>query len=242
MIGLALILLTSACVVLAISLTQLKQNNSADEGVKTATDAPTFSFDFWTKNDTTPENNSMTALEEDLLSILSIVSPNSVAALSDETSPQFQAFEWLSDDPDYLGYSSGRIVQRWTVATFYFSTSIGESSWNTNGRKLVADNSSSSSWLSYSDECFWYSTNPLDVCDEEGRIKAIHLDDSGLVGTLPRELGLLSNSLGTYGFCGFCSNQRPPYQLTQFQTAPKQNVFIFVQTTFLESFLRKWAC
>jgi hypothetical protein len=215
MIGLALFMLTSACVVLSISIIQLKQKINDDEGASeiATTDAPKdFSVDLWTypptpapQNDTTldttPEDiNSMTAREEDLLSILSIVSPNSVAALSNETSPQFQAFEWLSDDPDYLGYSSGRIVQRWTMATFYYSTSVGESSWNTR-RMLVADNSSSTSWLSYSDECFWYSTDPSDVCDEEGRIKAIHVEDSGLVGTLPRELGLLSNSLGTYRFC-----------------------------------------
>jgi hypothetical protein len=236
MIGLALFLLTAACVVLSISLIQLKQKVNDDEGaseIATATtDAPKdFSFGSWTypptpapqndttpeapQNDTTPEENSMTAREEDLLSILSILSPNSLAALSDESSPQFQAFEWLSDDPDYLFYSSGRIVQRWTMATFYFSTSVGESSWKTR-RMLDADNSSSTSWLSHSDECFWYSTDPLDVCDEEGRIKAIHVEDSGLVGTLPRELGLLSNSLGTYIFCVWF--QATLYQLTEAPT------------------------
>jgi hypothetical protein len=41
----------------------------------------------------------------------------------------------------------------------------------------------------------WYSTHPADACDENGTLKMIHLDDTGLQGTLPIELSLLSNGL-----------------------------------------------
>jgi hypothetical protein len=50
--------------------------------------------------------------------------------------------------------------------------------------------------MSYSDECFWHSTLSDGFCNEEGLVRNIDIRDGGLSGTLPKEVALLSNSLG----------------------------------------------
>ena len=128
---------------------------------------------------------------EDLIQILSIVSPDSLGAISNETSPQFKAMEWLSEDPNYRAYSFDSVIQRWVLATLYFSTS-GDLWKRKRGQVRL---SHSTDWLTYSHECKWYSTHYHNTCDKNGKIVTIHLANCGLVGTLPTELGLLSDHL-----------------------------------------------
>jgi hypothetical protein len=125
------------------------------------------------------------------------VSPNSLLFLGDSDKPQFQAYEWLASDPEYLGYSPNRIIQRWTLAVFFFSI-VQES----NNRRVLTEASVSpnSNWISYTNECSWRSTDPLDVCNQDGMLTAIHLAGDGLEGTIPSELALLSNWLGKLFF------------------------------------------
>jgi hypothetical protein len=138
----------------------------------------------------------------DLLERIELVSPNSLSFLDDSDTPQFQAYEWLAFDPEYLEYSPDRIIQRWALAVFFFSTAVQDSS-NNNRRALTESSVSSNSSLmsSYTNECSWYSTDPLDeLCNQDGMLTAIHVAAGGLEGTIPSELALLSNWLGTLFF------------------------------------------
>jgi Leucine-rich repeat (LRR) protein len=112
-------------------------------------------------------------------------SPVSIRALGDQRSPQYRALRWSADDlqgsPDL---SEERILQRWTLAVFFFS--LGGEAW------LSRDG-----WLTRENECLWFSSSPDDesICDELGRLKRIVLEGNNLQGGLPDELGLLSDSL-----------------------------------------------
>jgi hypothetical protein len=59
------------------------------------------------------------------------------------------------------------------------------------------EGSAVSDWMSYTHECNWYSTEDAKwSCDTNGTIRGIHLENFKLQGSLPKELSLLSNSLG----------------------------------------------
>jgi hypothetical protein len=110
------------------------------------------------------------------------ISPNSRLSLGDQTSPQYQALEWLIADPFYVTYSNEKTIQRWVFATLFYSTRGAE--WTR-----------SDNWLSVVSECSWFSQQPGKVCDDDGKVVRIDLRNSGLAGTVPPELGLLSGSL-----------------------------------------------
>lgn len=103
--------------------------------------------------------------------------------LLDPTSPQFQAFTWLSSDVNLLSYSKNRLKQRYAMATLFYSTD-GDGWMSKRG------------WLTDSNECSWFSkAGARGTCDEDNALKNLELDYNDLNGTLPPELGLLSNSL-----------------------------------------------
>lgn len=94
--------------------------------------------------------------------------------------PQYFALEWLANNANYEDYSDDQLVQRFALATFYFSTS-GER-WRNN-----------TLWLSDEDECSWYSSGSVSPCNQDGFYTSLDLDLNDLSGTIPAELGLLSN-------------------------------------------------
>ncbi|KAL3912060.1 MAG: hypothetical protein SGILL_007035 [Bacillariaceae sp.] len=96
--------------------------------------------------------------------------------------PQFFAYDWLLNDPGLSGYSEQRILQRFSLATFYFSTD-GDN-WRRNDR-----------WLSDENECLWYSASVILPCDDNLSYMFLNLPLNGMEGTIPSELALLSNSL-----------------------------------------------
>ena len=134
---------------------------------------------------------------EDLVEILSVVSPNSLLLAADSSSSQFLAMEWLSHDPEYFTYSVERIVQRWTLAVLAYS--LGADMLPLSQRSLQAP----SALLSYEHECQWFSsvTTGEEVCDTTERMIGIYLDNHGLAGTIPPEIGLLQDSIGKYSRC-----------------------------------------
>ena len=70
----------------------------------------------------------------------------------------------------------GHVIDLYVLATFHFSTSVGDDSWtNTTG------------WFSKQPPCLWYGVQ----CDDNGFVQGIALADNGLNGQLPPELGLL---------------------------------------------------
>jgi hypothetical protein len=116
--------------------------------------------------------------------LIAQVSTSSVQDLSNPNSPQFKALKWVASDPlvENGSYSDNRIIQRWVLATFFYSTT--DDSWdNSNG------------WVSYTDDCNWFSTRDGRICDAEGNLEIIELEHNNLSGSIPPELGLLSNSL-----------------------------------------------
>eukprot|EP00529_Nitzschia_sp_RCC80_P000439 CAMPEP_0113494618 /NCGR_PEP_ID=MMETSP0014_2-20120614/29196_1 /TAXON_ID=2857 /ORGANISM="Nitzschia sp." /LENGTH=878 /DNA_ID=CAMNT_0000388509 /DNA_START=50 /DNA_END=2686 /DNA_ORIENTATION=+ /assembly_acc=CAM_ASM_000159 len=106
-----------------------------------------------------------------------------------ETSPQFQALQWLSNDPAFYTYSEDRQVQRWVLAVLGYSLDPTTDIFGR--RKLQIDG-----WLSYTDECTWLTTSiGVNACDTNGMYQTIDIQDMNLSGALPSELGLLSGSL-----------------------------------------------
>jgi hypothetical protein len=102
-------------------------------------------------------------------------------ALRRENSPQSKALAWLRNNTLLETYSLSRRLERFSLATFFFSTG-GDRRWRSN-----------SSWLSDDDECSWYSgNNESSVCGSEG-YKELILGDNDLRGTLPLEVALLSS-------------------------------------------------
>jgi len=116
--------------------------------------------------------------------------PGGAPALADASSPQRMAFQWLkstANDGIPLGQ---RLLQRYALATLFYATQ--GNGWTT-----------SSSWLSQTNECSWYTTaNAGSVCDSNGNIIVINLQNNHLQGSIPMELLLLNGTLGKI-FFGF---------------------------------------
>jgi hypothetical protein len=112
------------------------------------------------------------------------VSSDGGTALQTPSTPQNMAFNWLAANNTDLGtYANEKIIQRYALATLYFSTN-GES-WDTNAF-----------WLDNGEECGkWqdYSDDGTVSCTDAGAV--IHLDFTGnnVNGALPPEIGLLSS-------------------------------------------------
>ena len=102
------------------------------------------------------------------------------AALNDMKSPQFSAFAWLSEDPRLTSYSEERRIQRYAMATLYFS--LGGDHWIRNDK-----------WLSEEDECVWFSRVNRRVCARGHRLRRLVLYYNNLQGVLPPEIGLLTD-------------------------------------------------
>lgn len=166
---------SSFLAVLAILLGSLlgARNNNLNSPVD-PTPSPTLS----------PEAEAVKALIES-------VSFDGGAALQNASSSQSMALEWLQQDNANTTetYEDWRLIQRYVLAVFYYSTSGDKWKENTD-------------WLSGENECTWCTMNSdIDspVCNEtDGRYIDIDLEDNGLSGMVPVELALLSGSLRKY--------------------------------------------
>jgi hypothetical protein len=91
---------------------------------------------------------------------------------------------WLANNINFNKFSDKRKIQRYTLGVLYYSTN-GTNWSNNNG------------WLTDKNECNWWNGADGLFCDENGAIFELDLyDGSGnnLVGTIPMELTLLSDS------------------------------------------------
>ncbi|CAB9510307.1 Leucine Rich Repeat [Seminavis robusta] len=104
--------------------------------------------------------------------------------LSDQSSPQYKAFNWLTSDPYLRRYETWRREQRFALATF-FHAFVGPHFWT---------------WLNYEiEECGWgENVNKIHVhCDDDGRVRrivvgrAVDRDFVYFRGSIPPELSLL---------------------------------------------------
>jgi Leucine-rich repeat (LRR) protein len=116
--------------------------------------------------------------------LLTAVDDSLVAAWELPSSPPAQALAWWISDAAWDSYTDERKLQRYALAVLYFGTQ-GDDHWTT-----------ATGWLSDEDECTWFTSSASQVCNPQGRLQVLHLDENGLAGTLPPEVGLLTDLVG----------------------------------------------
>lgn len=139
-----------------------------------------------------PQEISKAKMMENLQAMIQLVGPEFTAALTDETSLQYSVMNWLVNDPHAGTYSGVKVIQRYALGCFFWSLNNRSE----NGTAVLSRNIADT-WMTYSDECTNWGTTAEHVCDENGRIVSLSLNDVGLSGTLASEISLLS-TLGTF--------------------------------------------
>ena len=111
---------------------------------------------------------------------------------NDPDSIQSRALTWLLGNENLRFYSQQKQLYRWILAVFYYST---------NGAKWLEN----SRWLSNFDECTWYVAG-VPACNSERLFANLVLGANNVVGTVPPELGLLSDSLQAINIRGLSAD------------------------------------
>jgi hypothetical protein len=125
----------------------------------------------------TPAPDALVQLTE----LLTSVSFDNGTALTTAGTSQNNAFKWLLNDTNLDTYSDKRKIQRYALATLYYSTN-GDW-WHHNTK-----------WLSDAEECDWDSRAAGSRCSNEGTIlTTLHLGSNNLFGSVPDELMLLDS-------------------------------------------------
>jgi hypothetical protein len=116
---------------------------------------------------------------KELQSLLIPVSFDNGTALQEQSTPQNNALNWLANNNTKLdSYPAAKKIQRYTLATLFFSTN--GTNWTSN-----------KNWMSDEDECGWY--NGFATLCTSGSVDTLDLEANNLIGTIPNELALLSN-------------------------------------------------
>jgi hypothetical protein len=132
-----------------------------------------------------PKNQSLPPApvpsEEKVVQTLSKVLADGGEALQKFGSPQQQALAWLLNDTFQGYYNDEKLIQRFALATVFYSTH-GDT-WQNN-----------SMWLDNGDECgrWWQHVGGLTCDSETGAISDLDLNENDLRGQIPPEIGLLS--------------------------------------------------
>jgi len=126
-----------------------------------------------------------------LIDFLSMASLDGGTALQNPSTTQNDALKWLAGNANLDTYSDTKKIQRYVLATLYYSTN-GDS-WNDN-----------TGWLRDSDECRWHTDAAAfgeHMCSSGAVVNLDFYDGNkgnNLDGTIPKELALLSGSLGVW--------------------------------------------
>jgi hypothetical protein len=88
-------------------------------------------------------------------------------------SPQYQAAVWATEEDEWPreGLSHEKFIQRFALATFYFST-LGDDWRQCNRLSNSCGDNSETNWLSNNDECTWLAIQ----CDDTGMVTRLFLD------------------------------------------------------------------
>lgn len=104
--------------------------------------------------------------------------------LSDTSSPQARAWDWLLEHPDYEDMTTWRKRQLMGLVTTYYATG-GNAYWAMDAE---------AAWLDASlHECEWPLEHSDEDCSIEGEYRTLTLTTHGLVGSLPPEIGFLTS-------------------------------------------------
>jgi hypothetical protein len=125
-----------------------------------------------------------------LSKLLSSASSDGGVALTTPSTPQNMALQWLAGNPNLANYTDQEKIQRYALATLYYSTR-GES-WKRRD-----------SWLSDEGVCDkWYQDLDSTInCTTDGAVSHLDLRWNNLQGSIPPEIGMLSDSLGKCAIC-----------------------------------------
>jgi len=129
-----------------------------------------------------------------------------VPGASNTTSIAHRAARWIiSEDPMKLQYYAENLIQRYLLVLFYLTTTNdGKMPWRSCNEPKSGENSSciynrfnrvpndtivydlieKTSWLSGKHECDWVGN----MCDENNRIRALHIMGQNITGTIPEDL------------------------------------------------------
>jgi hypothetical protein len=140
-----------------------------------------------------PPTDPETFIPQDLIDFLANVSSDSGEALRKSSTPQHKALAWLAGDANLTSYSEQKKIQRYALATLYYSTNSG--GWRRND-----------TWMSDADVCGqWFQNDNTTInCTSAGAVSTLDLDENNLVGMIPAEIGMLSDSLGEFIVDGVC--------------------------------------
>jgi hypothetical protein len=127
--------------------------------------------------------DSIEYLKQTLYPLLNQEDSLTILEIEKEGTPQSKAFIHLSNDPNVICYTTDRVLQRFALTTFYFSTN-GDWWYNNTG------------WLAYEeDECNWFSQhreNPeFPVCDQHGVYRWLVMTKNNVTGEIPLEVQYL---------------------------------------------------
>jgi hypothetical protein len=167
------VILVILCIVLGVALPRTLKSTTTEPPPNA--ESPTGPLNPTTIPMTTP------LTQQDLIDLLSSASIDGGATLQTPSTPQNNALIWLADNTKLNTYSDSQKIQRYVLATLYYSTN-GEK-WNDN-----------TDWLSNKDECSWYNTAFLQFCIN-GAVAELALWSNNLHGTIPKELAMLFSSL-----------------------------------------------
>jgi len=118
--------------------------------------------------------------------------------LRDGNSPQWKAWDWLQG-LDTASYSDEQLIQKFSLAVFYFATNgdsidennLEESNTNQTDGTTRRNQESDDDWFNVEgEECNFHEGI---ICDDDGILEMINLQNSNLQGYLPPEIGLWSN-------------------------------------------------
>jgi hypothetical protein len=124
-----------------------------------------------------PTPSSPQEILKELKSLLISKAFDNGEALQKQSTPQNKALNWLANNKNLDSYPAAKKIQRYALATLFFSTS--GTSWNDN-----------STWMSDDDECGW--SKQITCPCENGSVEKLSLSYNNLVGKIQIELALLS--------------------------------------------------
>jgi len=122
---------------------------------------------------------------QELVSLFSDRNPDTAKAMTNTSSDQYRAMEWLAVDTQRNSWrpplDERRIVQRGSLAIFFYSALGDTGRWDND-----------TGWLDHDlSECNWYEV----ICNKDGVVIELDFNDDNLAGTIPRELGFVDGML-----------------------------------------------